>query len=303
MSYGPPADAGAEQATKKRMLADPNDKRTVFLMNLPQDLAIRELTNMFTFAPGFLKAQLYNAKPTDEQPAKLGAFVLFETAQQAATVMESLKLFKFDPENPERQVDSRLAVKNLHMNPTEAQEIASKRLKLNTVAADPYAAQHAAAASTGSYAAQYAHASYPSYPPSAQYSAPTQYAQQYPGYGAQYAQQYPGYGGYPAAGYGGYTDPAAAAPRSMGSLKDNPPISTLYLANLASMDEDTLVSFLHSKCAGYKDHKLSVDKKGTRVAWVLFDNVELATAAMDMLSTQQGVQCAYSRNALNKRGR
>lgn len=285
MEHGMPQGMAGPQGPgqTRRVAADPNDRRTVFLMNLPEDCSLREVRNMFTFAPGFLKAQLYNSKPTDGQEEKLGAFVLFETAAQAAQIAASLRYFQFDSEKPEIQLDSRLAVKNLHFTRTDMEARSSKRMKLEPE--QPVYGQQAGAQEA-----------YPAYAQQAQYDPYQNQQQYYQPAAAMYQPQMT------AEQYNPY-NPAGAYRAPLGPLKDNPPIATLYLSDLSHVDDTTLITVLSTQCSGYKDHKLSTDKKGSKVAWVAFESVELATAAKDTLASQHGIQAAYSRNALNKRSR
>jgi hypothetical protein len=83
--------------------------------------------------------------------------------------------------------------------------------------------------------------------------------------------------------------------------RHNPPIDTLFLSRLDGLEENSLLEFIKKFCPGYKDHKLTNDKKGNMVAFIAFQSTDLATKAKQILDGYQNIQADYSKNSLNQR--
>jgi hypothetical protein len=104
------------------------------LFSLPQ------LTNLFAFADGFVKVQLYDQQKENAGSkegmspgsagvgkTEFGAFALFSTAAQAAAARDRLHGMPFDSSaNPPVILQARLALKNLFMSRDEADQYSAK---------------------------------------------------------------------------------------------------------------------------------------------------------------------------------
>lgn len=101
-----------------------------------------QLTNMFAFADGFVKVQLYDQQNKEHTNGKegmspggnggvgkteFGAFALFSTAAQAAAARDRLHGMPFDSSaNPPVILQARLALKNLFMSRDESEQYSAK---------------------------------------------------------------------------------------------------------------------------------------------------------------------------------
>lgn len=142
-----------------RKIVDPADRRTVFIPNLPRDASQREVENMFTFCPGFIKAQLYdqlksphNTAEGQQNPSSngqasnghgesavtpaapndglthFGAFILFDSPHAALLARDRLNGHVFDSSStPAVVLQARIAVKNLYLSREEQAEIEKQR--------------------------------------------------------------------------------------------------------------------------------------------------------------------------------
>jgi RNA recognition motif-containing protein len=209
---------------RRRPAADPHERRTLFIGNLPPDVTEREVKNLFAFATGFFKIQMYsgpthghgqshsqhhnnnnnnsntndnsvktennNDSSTDTQGQPLAAFALFDTPNNALDARDRLDGYQF---HTNHILTVNLALKNLFLTKDEERDLAIKQ-------AHYFARRRAGITSDGAPTSVPPMAGYDHhrYPPSA--------AAPYPSYmvpGAAptvggVAPPYPPYGAYPA---------------------------------------------------------------------------------------------------------
>lgn len=175
-----------------------------------------------------------------------------------------------------------MALKNLVLTRDERQRIEEQRFKV----ADPYAAPQQ------QWGASQFHPGLQD--PSRAY-----------GYGQdQYAASYSNYG-MPQNAYAPYGGSSASQGMARGGPRPkrgpNPPCNTLFLAKIDALTDEALVQFVRMSCTGYKDHKLTTDRSGQRVAFFEFQSEENATESLQIVNGHQGIQAAYARNPLNQR--
>lgn len=128
---------------RHRRTLDASERRTVFIPNLPRDATPREVANLFAFAEGFIKVQLYDqlkgegarmsatATPTPipgetntaSAHTHFGCFVLFETPAHALAARDRLDGLVFDSSaTPVVALQARIAMKNLFVNSADQQQ-------------------------------------------------------------------------------------------------------------------------------------------------------------------------------------
>jgi len=259
----------ATQKKRKRGPADPQERRTLMLGNLPRDTTLRELQNMFHFWPGFLKVQLYDKKrdadpEADENGGTLSAFILFDNPHNAVIAKDRLQNYIFDYER-RTTLRVNIAMKNLVLTRQEADE-------LGRITPEPP-------------------------PPPPDYYGMRQWS--------PYAPPPP-----PPPPYHPYMPPAPPRSRSppierRQSTRRPPshgPINTLFVSSMEGMSDNDFLSMLQSSCSGFKNHKMTTDRQGQRVAFVEFDSVSHAEEAVPILQGQN-LQASFAKNPLNRRAR
>lgn len=271
-----------QQGDSKKRRRDPiedHERRTIYVLNLPNDVTHRELQNMFFFWPGFLKCSLYT------KDGKTNAFALFDTPTYALDARNRLDGYIFDEASGSGvTLVTKMAMKNLVLTREEAAKMQGLGRGYVQQPGPGYPQPPPRGAPQMPYGAPPAHMDYGA--PSNPYAAYPQMPQQ------PFVPQ-------PASNFG--------APRGFGAPRasrtvatPNPPCATLFLAKIEAITDADLLSLLEHSCAGYKAHKFSVDRSGQRVGFVEFNSVESATSNMHFL-TSQGIQAAYARNELNRR--
>jgi hypothetical protein len=255
---------------------------------------------MFTFNAGFLKAQLYDQskksgeEETDQQQSNfsMGAFVLFETHQDALVAKERLAGHMFDVEL-QATLQSRLAMKNLVLT-REERELHVKRRRVQQLPQIPIDMRNN----------PYFPAMSNVYDPYRQQAALQSFPHSIPQPEGSYLPAMPG-GGNPFIphalpqfsdnGFGGGFKPSNAG-------RNYEQCNTLFLSRFDMLPFTDLLQHLTSNCPGFKDHKVINDSRGQQVCFVEFEGPELAAAAMPALETL-GVRVSFAKNPLNKRSR
>lgn len=350
---------------------DASERRTIFIPNLPRDATIRELTNMFAFADGFVKVQLYDQQNKEHTNGKegmspggnggvgkteFGAFALFSTAAQAAAARDRLHGMPFDSSaNPPVILQARLALKNLFMSRDESEQYSAKSSRRGShiyghgqvIPIDsPYTAapinanghfnvspllspQHPANAflHTGYNSPALGPFSQQLTPPALQSNGAPYFTDSAAGVLSphhsalahngvfsmlSYANgnganvngggSYGNRNGHHSAHTNGHHSFHHGHGRHSAAGPFNAPCNTLFLARLDALTNDELYSLLiNSFQSSLKDTKFMVDSKGQRIAFVEFDSIDSAMAALPRISGFNGITCAFSKNPLNQR--
>lgn len=317
-----------EKQKRKRSPIAPNERRTIYLSNLPKDLNNRELNNMLNFIPGFVKSHMYSSGKVES----LSAFALFDNPHHASEAMHRLQDYLFDVEqNIHLQI--KWAQNNLHSSPTEEQQLLTKKRKFQAPGendgitypshslfsappmSDPYRSQAAPPWSVESGQPNMLGGMNPLAGMQGMCGLPQMQMGGMNPMGLQGMPQWPGAPGFmsmqqPSMGSSGSSSPppssgggySGSSDRPQRQRKDpSPPTNTLFLAKLDKLNEKELISFISLNCNGYKNHKFTTDSKGQRVAFVQFDSVELAAQSIPILNGHRGLQVTFSRNPLNQR--
>jgi len=266
---------------RKRGPADPQERRTLMLGNLPRDTTLRELQNMFHFWPGFLKAQLYDKKrdadpDTDDGGGYVSAFILFDNPHNAVVAKDRLQNYIFDND---RRITLRvnIAMKNLVLSRQELDDISGRHT--HAPPPPPPPPDYYGMREWSPYAPP------PPPPPYHPYMPPVPRSRSPPVERRSSTRR-------PSSSNG----PPSHGPPS------HSPINTIFVSSMDGISDNDFLSMLQSSCSGFKNHKMTSDRQGQRVAFVEFDSVSHAEEAIPILQGQN-LQASFAKNPLNRRAR
>jgi len=105
-----------------------------------------------------------------------------------------------------------------------------------------------------------------------------------------------------------HSSPSSSPSKSNGSTQNvgrhNPPCSALFLARLERVSDAELHVLLRNTFANNLiDYKFMIDSKKQRIAFLQFDCIESASAALPRIDGYKGIAAAYSKNPLNKKSK